>query len=186
MGGYGVIIVLYFEIFSNVNAKFIYQIIFLCNNQVMSRKIVYVDMDGVLVDFKGFFANFDKNKINKFGAPALVPGVFSKMMPIKGALSAYKWLSIHFDVYILSTAPWGNPSAWLDKRLWVEKYLADLARKKLILSHRKDLLIGDYLIDDRLAHGSQNFQGKFIHFGSDKFANWASVINYLKEKENIK
>ena len=28
-----------------------------------------------------------------------------------------------YDVYILSSAPWKNPSAWSDKLEWVKKYL---------------------------------------------------------------
>jgi 5'-nucleotidase len=54
-----------------------------------------------------------------------------------------------------------------------------LVRKKLILSHHKNLLIGDYLIDDRRFNGASEFRGKWIHFGSKAFPNWSSVLNYL-------
>ena len=37
----------------------------------------------------------------------------------------------------------------------------------MIITHRKDLLIGDYLIDDRLANGAKDFKGKLLRFGYD-------------------
>ena len=48
-----------------------------------------------------------------------------------------------------TSAPWGNPQSLTDKRFWLEDYL-EFIHKKLFTTHRKDLLIGDYLIDDRL------------------------------------
>ena len=101
------------------------------------------------------------------------------MDPLEGAIDSYKKLSQKFDTYILSTAPWKNSSAWSDKNEWVKKYLGDVAYKRLILSHHKNLNYGDYLIDDRLANGANLFEGEHIHFGSDKFPDWGSVCSYL-------
>ena len=85
-----------------------------------------------------------------------------------------------FDVYFLSTAPWDNPDAWTHKRLWVAKYFDEkLIRKRLILCHHKQLMIGDYLIDDRRFNGASEFKGDWIHYGSENFPNWKSVLNYL-------
>jgi len=143
-------------------------------------KIVYVDMDGVLVDFQsGIKLLSDKELVlfeNKFDE---VPGIFSKMKPIDGALEAFEKLNKHFDVYILSTAPWENPTALNDKLAWIKQNIGDLAKKRVIFSHNKHLNMGDYLIDDRLANGAGDFKGTHIHFGTDKFPNWASVLNYL-------
>ena len=86
----------------------------------------------------------------------------------------------NFDVYFLSTAPWDNPEAWMHKRLWVAKYFDEkLIRKRLILSHHKHLLIGDYLIDDRRFNGASEFQGIWLKFGSDEYPNWDVTLNYL-------
>ena len=41
---------------------------------------------------------------------------------IAGAIEAYEQLSQKYDTYILSSAPWDNPSAWSDKLVWVKKY----------------------------------------------------------------
>ena len=37
----------------------------------------------------------------------------------------------------------------------------------MFITHRKDLLIGDYLIDDRLANGAKDFKGKLLRLGYD-------------------
>ena len=69
----------------------------------------------------------------------------------------------------------------MHKRLWVAKYFDEkLIRKRLILSHHKQLLIGDYLIDDRRFNGASEFQGEWIHFGSEQFPDWKSVLDYLQ------
>ena len=137
-------------------------------------------MDNVLVDFPSGISKVSKvlqceyeDKLDE------VPGIFSLMEPLKGAIESYKKLSQKFDTYILSTAPWKNSSGWSDKNEWVKKYLGDVAHKRLILSHNKNLNYGDYLIDDRLANGANLFEGEHIHFGSDKFPDWDSVCSYL-------
>ena len=43
----------------------------------------------------------------------------------------------------------------------------------------KHLNKGDYLIDDRTANGADRFEGEHIQFGTDKFPNWAVVLDYL-------
>ena len=146
-------------------------------------KIVYVDMDNVLVDFQsGIESISDEERKTYKDDVDNVPGIFSKMQPLDGAIEGYKELTKHFDVYILSTAPWNNPSAWSDKLLWVQKHLGDLAYKRLILSSNKNLNAGDYLIDDRTANGASDFKGEHIHFMTEKFKNWDDVLNYLIPK----
>ena len=137
-------------------------------------------MDNVLVDFKSGIKEIDKAAREEFENDLdEVPGTFSKMKPMKGAIEAYMELIKHFEVYILSTAPWENPSAWSDKLNWVKKYLGKAAHKRLILSHNKHLNSGDYLVDDRLANGADMFKGEHLHFGTKKFKNWALVLDYL-------
>ena len=108
-----------------------------------------------------------------------MPNIFSQMYPIKGAIDAYILLSNEFDTYLLSTAPWENSSAWSDKVDWVKKNLGKAAYKRLILSHNKNVNIGDYLIDDRTANGAGQFKGEHIHFGTEQFPDWDSVLKYL-------
>ena len=137
-------------------------------------------MDNVLVDFKtGIDRISSYNKKEYEGRYDEVPDIFSLMDPMKGAIDSYNQLSSQYDTYILSTSPWDNPSAWQDKILWVKKYLEKSAYKRLILSHHKNLNRGDYLIDDRLKNGADKFIGEHIHFGTEQFPDWKSVLSYL-------
>jgi len=108
-----------------------------------------------------------------------IPGIFSLMLPKSGALETFKKVSKYYDTYILSTAPWKNPSAWSDKLLWVQKYLGDEAHKRLILSHNKHLNVGDYLIDDRDANGADRFTGQHLPFSQADCPNLETVEAYL-------
>ena len=49
----------------------------------------------------------------------------------------------------------------------------------MVITHRKDLCQGDYLIDDRGKNGTSEFAGEWIEFGSEKFPDWNSVLDYL-------
>ena len=147
-------------------------------------KILYIDMDNVLVDFKSGIDAISEEDRQQFKDDLdEVPGIFSKMKPVDGAIEAYNELTKHFDVYILSTAPWENPSAWSDKLLWVKKYLGQTAHKRLILSHNKNLNAGDFLVDDRTANGAGEFAGEHIHFLSEQFKDWDDVLSYLLLKK---
>ena len=146
------------------------------------EKILYFDMDNVLVDFQSAISKVNPKLLEKFeGRLDEIPNIFSLMEPLTGAIEAFHLLSKKFDSYLLSTAPWENSSAWSDKNEWVKKYLGDAAYKRLILSHNKHLNIGDYLIDDRTANGADRFTGEHIHFGSERFPDWPSVIKYLMQ-----
>ncbi len=138
-------------------------------------------MDNVLVDFASGIARLDESTQKEYeGHLDEVPGIFALMDPMPGAIEAVHKLAEKYDVFILfSTAPWKNPSAWADKVAWVTKYLDDVLHKKLILSHHKDLLKGDYLIDDRSKHGADTFEGEWIQFGGVDFPDWDSVVNHL-------
>ncbi|HBM90953.1 MAG TPA: hypothetical protein DD400_03630 [Rhodospirillaceae bacterium] len=148
-------------------------------------KILYFDMDGVLVDFNSGIKRLPKDVFEKHkGHFDEAPDIFSLMSPVPEALDAFDLLAREFDAYILSTAPWKNPSAWTHKIKWVQKYMGKNAYKRLILSHNKQLNIGDYLIDDRTRNGADRFTGEHIHFGTEAFPDWPSVIAYLQERKN--
>jgi 5'-nucleotidase len=145
-----------------------------------TKKILYVDMDNVLVDFPSGIAKISNELRTQYDEHLdEVPGIFSLMEPLEGALEAYKELSLVYDTYVLSTAPWENHTAWSDKLLWIKQHLGQHAYKRLILSHNKNLNSGDYLVDDRTHNGAGQFSGKHIHFGTAEFPDWASVTTYL-------
>lgn len=155
-----------------------------CGPGAGTDKILYLDMDGVLVDFESGLDRVPLEVQLGYGEHRdRIPGIFSLMDPVPGALEAYEELCGLFDTFILSTAPWENPSAWVDKLLWAKKYLGELCTKRLILTHRKDFNRGDFLVDDRPKRGgAEEFQGELIHFGSERFPDWEAVLVYLREK----
>ena len=164
----------------------------------MNKKILYVDMDNVLVNFQSGIdslpleiksyhqKNWAQNATDENGKTKEdwdeIDGIFSLMQPIEGAIESYNLLAEKFDTYILSTSPWENVSAASDKVAWVKKYLGKAAYKRLIISHHKHLNKGDFLIDDRKANGVDKFQGEHIHFASPEFPNWKVVTEYLLAK----
>ena len=141
---------------------------------------IFIDMDGVL-------ANFEK-------AAAQIPDVknpdevldFSTFEPMELAIeSVHKIIDMGHDVFIASTPPWNQPHAWGQKRDWIEEHLPEL-QKKVILTHRKDLLIGDILIDDTTYRGQKDFNGTFIHFGiGHNKMNWPNIISVLQQMTNL-
>lgn len=150
----------------------------------MNKKIVYIDMDNTIVDFPSGIQKLSKSDQKKFkGKEDEHPEIFSLMEPLEGAIEAIKKLNDKYDLYILSTAPWENPNAWKHKREWVEKYFGEgeknIFYKKVILSHHKNLNEGDILIDDRPNNGAKYFNGEWIHFATDDYPDWESIIKYL-------
>lgn len=159
------------------------------------KKILYIDMDNTIVDFQSgidFMQQMPDTGMTTTSYDE-IPGIFYIMKPRPGAVEIVKALTNFFDVYILTTAPWNNPSAWVDKLCWIKQYFGPELKKKLIITHHKDLLIGDYLIDDSPKNGAANFHGEWLHFleeerdqnGYGKI-DWKQTLDYLFEKENIK
>ena len=146
----------------------------------MKKKRLYFDMDGVIVDFVSALELQSEETLKEYeGRLDEIPGLFGQMKPMPGALEAVRKLNEKYDCYILSTAPWNNPSAWSDKVEWVTKYLDDVFHKRIILTHHKDFCKGDILIDDRPKHGASEFEGEWIQFGSAKYPDWDRVLQYL-------
>ena len=149
-----------------------------------TKKILYIDMDNTLVDFKsGIDQLAQALQIEYERNLDEVPGIFALMKPLDGAVEAFEVLSKEFDIYILSTAPWKNPSAWQHKVEWVHLHFGSadgtVAHKRLILSHHKDLNKGHFLVDDRPNNGASEFEGEWLRFGSAEFPDWKTVTEYL-------
>ena len=148
----------------------------------IKKKIVYFDMDNTLVNFEsGIKQLSDTVKVEYDDELDNVPRIFSTMKPIPEMIDLYNQMAEdeRYDVYILSTSPWDNPTAASDKVAWVQKHLPLYGYKRLILSHNKHLNIGDYLIDDRTMNGAGEFTGELIQYGTEKFPTAQSIKTYL-------
>jgi len=160
---------------------------------MIKKKIVYIDMDGVIVDFgkaiKDWFEKHPHLEERYKTHPDHIQGLFRIAPPIKGAIEAIKKLndSGKYELFIATSAPWGNPQSLTDKRFWLEDYFDNIFHKRMFTTHRKDLLMGDYLIDDRLKNGAGEFKGKLLRFGYDwennnspnEYPDWDSILDYL-------
>ena len=144
----------------------------------ITKPIVLIDMDGVICDFDKRAKELEAQGV-KGHSLFKHPSAYKDLEPIEGAIDAWHALQDKYETYILSTPPWSNPDAWAEKRMWVQQYLGDSAKKKLILCHNKGLVIGDYLIDDRIANGVADFKGEHIHFADSKFPGWRDVLIHL-------
>jgi 5'-nucleotidase len=158
----------------------------------MKKQIVYIDMDGVIVDFKreiDLHFQKDSNLESIYREnPDEIPGIFKNPQPIEGAIESILKLSQQgkYDLLIATSATWGNVESAMHKREWIERYFGDLFKKKMIITHRKDLLLGDYLIDDREANGAKDFKGELISFGWayekdewNEYPTWEDVLKKL-------
>jgi 5'(3')-deoxyribonucleotidase len=154
--------------------------------EVGVAKTLYIDMDNTLVDFSARLDGIDPVLRERYrGREDELPGLFALMPPMPGAIEAFIELSGMFDTYILSTAPWANPSAWQHKVESVHVHLGmdrgTPAYKRLILTHHKNLNRGDFLVDDRpTRNGADRFTGEVIAFGSAAFPHWPRVVDYLQ------
>jgi 5'-nucleotidase len=149
------------------------------------KKILFIDMDGVL-------ANFNKAADDWLEShPTIrhiyqdrkdrIHGIFRDIPPIDGAIDSVKKLaeSGKYDMFIATAAPWDNPDSATDKRYWIERHFGDLFKKRMFVTHRKDLLSGDYLIDDRTANGAGEFKGELLLFGGNDYRDWNSILQKL-------
>lgn len=147
-------------------------------------KSVYIDMDGVLVDYAGGHSFASQYELTMASNDlARIPGIFARLDPMPGALEAVAALAKKYECHVLSTAPWENSSAWTDKVNWIFKYFGSGIEspffKRINITHDKGMFTGDYLIDDRTKHGVLRFSGEWIEFGSAEFPDWATVLKYL-------
>ena len=133
-------------------------------------------MDGVIANFakaaeEGGWKHRPDKHVN-YGELEVMPG----------AAEALRKLNQDFDIFIASTPPWDRPDMWGAKREWIAKHFPYLKRK-LILTHRKDLLIGDILIDDSRWRGQPDFKGAWLWFGTNqRCLDWPSTLELIYKR----
>lgn len=136
------------------------------------KKVVYIDMDGVLADF---YKSYGDKYTKHMRFPQATQGFFEHLEPMKGAINAWNYLNTRYDLWIATAPSVLNPLCYTEKRLWVEKNLGSKAVNRLIIIPDKSLLIGDALIDDNTSgKGQEGFKGRII-----KFTNWGDTLGEL-------
>lgn len=142
-------------------------------------RILQIDLDDTVFDFSGAFYSLPESERWDEHENKNVPvNFFRNLEPIEGAVEAIHKLSSLYDVYFLSTPQCHNSNSWSEKRESLRIHFPTF-EKRLTLTHRKDLIKGDFLIDDRTVNGVAEFEGEHIHFGSSRFPDWSSVVYYL-------
>ena len=75
----------------------------------MSKKRIFIDMDGVLADWYKGVEDLPKDVYDEYAyRHDEVPGLYLTLPTIKGSVDAVLELNKHFDLFILSTASWGS------------------------------------------------------------------------------
>ena len=152
------------------------------------KPIVFFDMDGTLADFNRYADELRASGlVTGDKRPDCWPGIFAHLEPMPGALEAVNALKDDYELFIASTNPWLNDDGASEKLWWVKNWFGGDGPenpffKHVILTHHKELLRGDYLIDDWPAHGASEFKGELIRFGSEAYPDWPSVVEHLKVK----
>lgn len=140
---------------------------------------VFIDMDGVLVDFEAHCLALGRPGSEVKG----LPGAYLAMSPIPGALDAVRSvIAMGFDVWIATKPPTGVPGAYADKVSWMLEHLPELARR-IIITHDKGLLgdSGDFLCDDRPHKANcEQFAGTLLRF-TDGF-HWPEALEVLQAR----
>jgi 5'-nucleotidase len=132
------------------------------------KKIVLVDLDGICANLldewlgrynKDSGLNITLDDINKFHIHECVPaghkiydyirkpGIYDNLKPIEGAQEGMELLNQTHDVIILST-PSRAPETAGEKIHWCKKYFPFIDRRQIMLGARKELVCGDFFIDD--------------------------------------
>lgn len=139
---------------------------------------ILIDMDGVLCNYEKAISYF-REKISEQHFPQAQLKFFENLEPMPNAIKAYNILKDKYNVKICSRPSTKNPLCYMEKRLWVEKHLGYEECENLILIEDKTQVVGDWLIDDNIQTGDYDPTWKQIHFGSEEYPDWNSILNYF-------
>lgn len=83
------------------------------------------------------------------------PGFFADLEPVPGAIETLAALQEQVEIVIVTASP--RP-AMGDKVRWVRRHLPFIPRENVVLTYRKDLVRGDFILDDA-PRNLRHFQG---------------------------
>lgn len=73
------------------------------------------------------------------------PGFFADLKPLPGAIEILERLSRRLELVVVTASPAG---AMKDKANWVRRNLPFISKHNLVITYRKDLVRGDFMLDD--------------------------------------
>lgn len=144
----------------------------------MNKKIILIDLDGVLADFEtGFLEtwkkkfpqhpyilpkkrkifrlaeNYPRGLEKEIRSILSSPGFFENLGIISGGKEALeKMQNLGHKVYICTSPISSYANCVLEKYHWIDKNLGFEWTKKIIMAKDKTLIFGDLLIDDKPEH----------------------------------
>ncbi len=155
---------------------------------------VILDMDGVLADIYTQMINYHQNSTGEIvnyqdtiGLSEMEafpdgltyinePGFFRTLPVIEDSIDGVKYLNDHYKLYIVSSAM-QFPNSLREKYDWLEEHFPFLDWKQIVLCGSKELIKGDFMIDDH-PKNLDFFEGEKIIF--------TQPHNQLIENENYK
>lgn len=134
----------------------------------MSRPVLLFDLDGICCDLiKKWLATYNRDyqdhltpeDITTWEWHHLVkpdcgkriyhylnqPGFFADLEPIAGCVESLQRLSERCELVVVTASP---REACADKVRWVRTHLPFITRENVVITHRKDLVRGDFMFDD--------------------------------------
>jgi 5'-nucleotidase len=148
----------------------------------LMAKRVFIDMDGVIVNFDGFMAS------RKLSAEQVkvTQGAYLDMDPMPGAIEGVrKIIAMGFDVFVATKPPTGVAHAYAAKAQWIFDHLPELSRKVIITSDKG--LLGDeldFLIDDRI-HKANCDQFKGTLYEVTKTMDWDFIVGLMQFESDL-
>lgn len=141
---------------------------------------VLLDMDGPLTNWLKAIEGCQRNEDGD-PLPMFEQGFFLGLEPTPDALESVRKLlrSEALDVYICTYPTTKNLHCASEKMMWIQRYLPELI-KKMHLTCNKDMVEGDYLVDDSPQYWKEGFKGTFITFDDERpVESWRHVIETL-------
>ena len=152
--------------------------------KIHGKKVLYIDLDGVVADFETLAVEKAKElNITKedftYGKLYRKKDFYLNLPLMLGAKEALEKLDEKYYIVFLSAPSWGGIDSFSEKRIWIERHFGNKYEKRMDLTFHKGHYMGHYLIDDRAKYGASDFIGEHLMFGDENYPDWDSILKYL-------